>query len=83
MSLTDAFLTTARDLLMMSENIKRMDSRIDKLADENRILDRRLLKLELMVDLARQQPPKSAHEPHPRRRAPRQLPPEADPSDQT
>jgi hypothetical protein len=72
MSLTDAFLTTARDLLMMSENIKRMDSRIDKLVDENRSFDRRLLKIELMVDLARGQAPA---EPHPRRRTPKNLPP--------
>jgi len=58
MSLTETFLTTARDLLMMSENIKRMDSRIDKLAEEHRSLDRRLMKIELLVDLAKENKPR-------------------------
>jgi hypothetical protein len=56
MSLAQSFLATARDVLMMSENIKRMDARIDKLLDENRSLDRRLMKIELMVDLAKESP---------------------------
>jgi uncharacterized protein YdcH (DUF465 family) len=63
-SLAESFFTTAKDLLTMSENIKRMDSRIDKLTDENRSLDRRIMKIELMVDLAKQAP---------RRRAPKEL----------
>jgi len=66
MSLAESFLTTARDILLMSENIKRVDSRVDQLADDLRGLDRRLMKLEVMVDLARQQ--------QPRRRAPKELP---------
>jgi SMC interacting uncharacterized protein involved in chromosome segregation len=66
MSLAESFLATAKDLLTMTENIKRMDSRIDKLTDENRSLDRRLMKIELMVDLAK--------ESQPRRRAPKELP---------
>jgi hypothetical protein len=64
MSLAESFFETAKDLLNMSENIKRMDSRIDKLSDENRSLDRRIMKIELMVDLARQAP---------RRRSPKEL----------
>jgi hypothetical protein len=56
MSVFDSFLKTAGDLLTMSSDIKRMDSRIDKLTDENRSLDRRLMKIELMVDLAKQTP---------------------------
>jgi hypothetical protein len=55
MSLADSFLTTAKDLLMMSENIKRMDSRVDKMTDDVRSLDRRVMKIELMVDLAKDQ----------------------------
>jgi hypothetical protein len=66
MSLAESFLTTAKDILLMSENIKRVDSRVDQLADDLRGLDRRLMKLEVMVDLARQQ--------QPRRRAPKELP---------
>ncbi len=55
MSLADSFLSTAKDILMMSENIKRMDSRIDKMTDDMRSLDRRVMKIELMVDLAKDQ----------------------------
>jgi hypothetical protein len=65
MSLAETFLTTAKELLTMTENIKRMDGRIDKLSEENRSLDRRLMKIELMVDLAREQ--------QPRKRAPKGL----------
>lgn len=66
MSLTESFLTTAKDLLTMTENIKRMDSRIDKLTEENRSLDRRLMKIELMIDLAKER--------QPRRRESKELP---------
>jgi hypothetical protein len=54
MSLAESFFTTAKDLLTMTENIKRMDSRIDKLTEENRSLDRRVMRIELMIDLAKQ-----------------------------
>jgi hypothetical protein len=66
MSLAESFLSTAKEILMMSENIKRMDSRIDKLTEENRSFDRRLMKIELMVDLAKERQPRS--------RAPKELP---------
>ena len=55
MSLADSFLSTAKDILMMSENIKRMDSRVDKMTEDMRSLDRRVMKIELMVDLAKDQ----------------------------
>jgi hypothetical protein len=55
MSLAESFLNTARDLLMMSENIKRMDSRIDRIAADLAGVDRRLMKIELMVDLAKEE----------------------------
>ena len=65
MSITETFLSTAKDILMMSENIKRMDSRIDQLTDDLHGIDRRLMKIEIMVDLAKQ---------NPRRRTPKELP---------
>ncbi len=65
MSAFDSFLKTAGDLLTMSADIKKMDSRIDKLTEENRSFDRRLMKIELMVDLAKEH--------QPRRRAPKEL----------
>jgi hypothetical protein len=62
MSLAETFLSTAKDMLMMSENIKRMESRVDKLTEDMRGLDRRVMKIELMVDLAKEEsrgrPPK-------------------------
>ena len=69
MSLAESFLSTAKDILLMSENIKRVDARVDRLADDLRTLDRRLMKIELMVDLAKQQ-----QQHPPRRRAPKELP---------
>ena len=53
MSLSESFLNTAKDMLMMSETIKRMDSRIDRVATDLAGVDRRLMKLEVMVDLAK------------------------------
>lgn len=67
MSLAESFLSTAKDILLMSENIKRVDSRVDQLAEDLRSIDRRLMKIELLADLARQQPA-------PRRRGPKELP---------
>ena len=54
MSLAESFLNTAKELLTMTENIKRMDSRIDKLTEESRSLDRRIMRIELMIDLAKE-----------------------------
>ena len=53
MSLAESFLNTAKDMLMMSENIKRMDSRIDRIITDLAGVDRRLMKLELMVEIAK------------------------------
>lgn len=53
MSLAESFLNTAKDMLMMSENIKRIDSRIDRITTDLAGVDRRLMKIELMVDLAK------------------------------
>jgi len=53
MSLAESFLNTAKDLLMMSENIKRMDSRIDRVTTDLAGVDRRLMKIELMVEIAK------------------------------
>ncbi len=66
MSLAESFFNTAKDLLTMTEDIKRIGVRIDKLAEDHRSLDRRLMKIELLVDIAK--------ESQPRRRAPKQLP---------
>jgi hypothetical protein len=54
MSLAESFLTTAKDILLMSENIKRMDSRIDRIADDLTGIDRRVMRIELLIDLTKQ-----------------------------
>jgi hypothetical protein len=54
MSLAESFLTTAKDILMMAENIKRIDSRIDRVVDDLTGLDRRIMRIEVMADLANQ-----------------------------
>jgi uncharacterized protein YdcH (DUF465 family) len=54
MSLAESFLKTAKDMLTMSENIKRMDSRIDRIADDLTGLDRRIMRIELMIDISKQ-----------------------------
>ena len=54
MSLAESFLTTAKDILMMSENIKRMDSRVDRIADDLVGIDRRVMRIEVLIDLTKQ-----------------------------
>ena len=54
MSIAESFLKTAKDMLMMSENIKRLDTRVDRIADDVEGLDRRLMRIELMIDLNKQ-----------------------------
>ena len=64
MSLAESFLQTAKDMLMMTENIKRLEERIDRVSNDLTGVDRRVMRLEVMVDLA-----KSAN----RRRSPKEL----------
>ncbi len=61
MSLAESFLSTAKDMLMMSENIKRLDTRVDRIAEDLKGLDRRLMKIELMIDLSKSSARKPAH----------------------
>jgi hypothetical protein len=56
MSIAESFLKTAKDMLMMSENIKRLDTRVDRIADDVEGLDRRIMRIELMIDLNKQSP---------------------------
>jgi len=64
MSLAESFLTTAKDILMMAENIKRMDARIDQITTDLAGVDRRVMRMELMIELSKQAP---------RKRAPKEL----------
>ena len=53
MSLAESFLSTAKDMLMMTENIKRLEERIDRVSTDLTSVDRRVMRLEVMVDLAK------------------------------
>jgi len=53
MSLAENFLSTAKELLMMTENVKRMDVRLDRLADDVAGVDRRLVRIETMVEISK------------------------------
>ena len=53
MSLAESFLQTAKDMLMMTENIKRLEERIDRVSSDLTGVDRRVMRLEVMVDLAK------------------------------
>ena len=61
MSFAESFLSTARDVLMMSQNITRLEKRIDGVADDLKGVDRRLMRIELMVDLAKEHQPRRRH----------------------
>jgi hypothetical protein len=54
MSLAEVFLKTARDILLMSENLKGLDTKVDRLVDDVYGIDRRITKIELMLDLSKQ-----------------------------
>ena len=58
MSLAESFLETAKSILTMSENIKHLDERVDRIADDVYGLDRRIMRLEVIADLAKQNPRK-------------------------
>ncbi len=58
MSLAESFLSTAKDVLMMAENVKRLDTRVDRLATDLASVDRRLMRIEIMIDLAKPAPRK-------------------------
>jgi hypothetical protein len=54
MSLAEVFLKTAREILLMSENLKGLDTKVDRLVDDVYGIDRRITKIELMIDLSKQ-----------------------------
>ena len=69
MSLSESFLKTAKDLLILSENIKHLDFRVDRMADDVAGLDRRVMRMELLADVPAARPVKKA-----RAQARKQLP---------
>lgn len=57
MSLADNFMSAARQILLATENIKRLDEKVHRLADDVSSIDRRLIRIETFVEVA-QRPPR-------------------------
>jgi hypothetical protein len=53
MSLAEQFLNTAKELLMATENIKRLDERVDRLADDVAGVNHRLVRVEALIEFSK------------------------------
>jgi hypothetical protein len=56
MSLTDNFMSAARQILLATENIKRIDEKVSRLSDDVAAIDRRLIRIETFVELGQRTP---------------------------
>lgn len=56
MSLADNFMSAAKQILLATENIKRIDEKVHRLADDLSSIDRRLIRIETFVEFAQQRP---------------------------
>jgi hypothetical protein len=56
MSLTDNFMSAARQILLATENIKRIDEKVSRLSDDVAAIDRRLIRIETFVELGQRVP---------------------------
>jgi hypothetical protein len=50
-SLAESFLKATKQILLVTENIKRLDDKVHSLAGNVSEIDRRLLRMETMVEL--------------------------------
>lgn len=56
MSLADNFMSAARQILLATENIKRLDEKVSRLADDVSGIDRRLIRIEAFVEVGQRAP---------------------------
>ena len=56
MSLADNFMSAARQILLATENIKRLDEKVSRLADDVSSIDRRLIRIETFVEISKSAP---------------------------
>lgn len=56
MSLTENFMSAAREILLATENIKRIDEKVHRLADDVASIDRRLIRIETFVEIGQRAP---------------------------
>jgi hypothetical protein len=57
MSLSDNFLSAAKQIFLATENIKRLDEKVHGLASDVASIDRRLVRVEAFIEMA--MPPSS------------------------
>lgn len=57
MSLTDNFVSAAKQILLATENIKRLDEKVHRLADDVSGIDHRLVRIETFIEMG-QRPPR-------------------------
>ena len=56
MSLADNFMSAAKQILLATENIKRLDEKVHRLADDVSGIDRRLIRIETFVEIGKSVP---------------------------
>jgi hypothetical protein len=56
MSLADNFMSAAKQILLATENIKRLDEKVHRLADDVSSIDRRLIRIETFVEIGKSVP---------------------------
>jgi hypothetical protein len=56
MSLADNFMSAAKQILLATENIKRLDEKVSRLADDVSGIDRRLIRIETFVEVGQRSP---------------------------
>jgi hypothetical protein len=63
MSLADNFMSAAKQILLATENIKRLDEKVHRLADDVSGIDRRLIRIETFVEIGKSvpRPPRINH----------------------
>ncbi|RXH55642.1 hypothetical protein [Granulicella sibirica] len=53
MSLAENFLSTAKQLLLATENLKRLDERVSRLSDDVHGLNHRLIRVEALIEFSK------------------------------
>ena len=54
MATTERFFKTLKDVLLLTEEVKRLNAQNEKLSDKVDAIDRRLIRIETMAELATQ-----------------------------
>lgn len=52
MAISDRFFKVIKDVILITEEVKRLNGQFDKLGDKIEAMDRRLVRIETMVEIA-------------------------------